>query len=110
MENQPSFMPSLFSGFARPSFVGVPHTHLLDVSGSVTDDKQPEPLVPGSAVSAILVRGDLNIAATCTVTYMDPSRLLACGHPLLQNVRRMITTGEVHPTDTSGSNCNIQLG
>jgi hypothetical protein len=26
----------------------------------------------------------LNIAATCTVTYMDPSRLLACGHPLLQ--------------------------
>jgi len=53
-------------------------------AGSVTDEKQPEPLEPGSAVSAILVRGDLNIAATCTVTYMDPQRLLACGHPLLQ--------------------------
>jgi len=53
-------------------------------AGSVTNEKQPEPLVPGSAVSAILVRGDLNIAATCTVTYMDPQRLLACGHPLLQ--------------------------
>jgi hypothetical protein len=35
-------------------------------------------------VSAILVRGDMDIAATCTVTYIDPQRLLACGHPLLQ--------------------------
>jgi hypothetical protein len=39
---------------------------------------------PGSAVSAQLVRGDLEIAATCTVTYMDARQLLACGHPLLQ--------------------------
>ena len=40
---------------------------------------------PGSAVSAILVRGDMDIAGTCTVTYIDPHRLLACGHPLLQS-------------------------
>jgi hypothetical protein len=53
-------------------------------AGSVSNVKQPEPLEPGSAVSAILVRGDMDIAATCTVTYMDPERLLACGHPLLQ--------------------------
>jgi hypothetical protein len=46
--------------------------------------KQPEPLVPGSAVSAILVRGDMDVAATCTVTYMDAEHLLACGHPLTQ--------------------------
>ena len=26
---------------------------------------------PGSAISAVLVRGDMDIAATCTVTYMD---------------------------------------
>ena len=38
-------------------------------------------VVPGSAVSAQLVRGDLEIAATCTVTYVDPKQLLACGHP-----------------------------
>jgi hypothetical protein len=53
-------------------------------AGSVSDQKQPEPLEPGSAISAILVRGDMDIAATCTVTYLDPQRLLACGHPLLQ--------------------------
>ena len=53
-------------------------------AGSVSDDKQPEPLEAGSAVSAVLVRGDMNIEATCTVTYVDAQRLLACGHPLLQ--------------------------
>jgi len=41
-------------------------------------------IVPGSAVSAQLVRGDVEIAATCTVTYIDPKQLLACGHPILQ--------------------------
>ncbi len=45
---------------------------------------QPEPLIPGSAVSAVLVRGDLSMFATCTVTYVDPTRLLACGHPFTQ--------------------------
>ena len=39
---------------------------------------------PGSAVSLLLVRGDLEVAATCTVTYIDPRQLLACGHPVLQ--------------------------
>ena len=41
-------------------------------------------IVPGSAVSAELVRGDMEIAATCTVTYVDSKQLLACGHSLLQ--------------------------
>ena len=45
---------------------------------------QPEPIVPGSAVSALLVRGDLQIAATCTTTYVDANQLLACGHPITQ--------------------------
>jgi hypothetical protein len=41
-------------------------------------------IVPGSAVSAQLVRGDMEVAATCTVTYVDAKELLACGHPLQQ--------------------------
>src|ERR1700683_4292450 len=53
-------------------------------AGSVSDEKQPERMEPGSSVSAILVQGDMNIAATCTVTYMDAQHLLACGHPLMQ--------------------------
>jgi hypothetical protein len=69
----------LFSGqFATAGIVPVMG------AGSVSGDKQPEPIEAGSAISAILVRGDMDIEATCTVTYVDPQRLLACGHPLLQ--------------------------
>ncbi len=75
-------------------------------AGSVSNDKQPEPLVPGSAVSAILVRGDMNIAGTCTVTYLDDTHLLACGHPLLQsgNVDMPMTKATVLATLPSPQN------
>ncbi len=87
---QPIETPLVFSGFTQeavnlfaPQFAAAGITPVMG-AGSVSNEKQPEPIEAGSAVSAILVRGDLNIAATCTVTYMDPERLLACGHPLLQ--------------------------
>src|ERR1041384_6687553 len=82
--------PLVFSGFSEqalqqfaPQFAAAGITPVMG-TGSVSDVKQPEPLEPGSAVSAILARGDMDIAATCTVTYMDADHLLACGHPLLQ--------------------------
>jgi len=63
-------------------------------------------ILPGSAVSAELVRGDLEIAGTCTVTYVDPKQLLACGHPLLQAgpVSLPMTTTEVVATLASPLN------
>ena len=63
-------------------------------------------IVPGSAVSAQLVRGDLEISATCTVTYVDPQQLLACGHPILQAgpVSMPMTTAEVVATLASPLN------
>src|SRR5579872_7168932 len=87
---KPIDAPLVFNGFSEdairafaPQFAAAGIVPVMG-AGSVSNDKQPEPLVPGSAVSAILVRGDMDIAATCTVTYIDPQRLLACGHPLLQ--------------------------
>jgi SpoIVB peptidase S55 len=59
-------------------------TPVVGLGGADSAAEQPEPLVPGSAVSAVLVRGDLSMAGTCTVTYVDPKRLLACGHPITQ--------------------------
>ncbi|MGC9159542.1 MAG: SpoIVB peptidase S55, partial [Terracidiphilus sp.] len=61
---------------------------------------------PGSAVAAQLVRGDMEIAAICTVTYMDPRQLLACGHPLLRAgpVSLPMTTAEVVTTLASPMN------
>jgi len=63
-------------------------------------------ILPGSAVSAQLVRGDIEIAATCTVTYVDPKQLLACGHPILQAgpVSLPMTTTDVVATLASPLN------
>jgi hypothetical protein len=87
---QPIEAPLVFNGFSEdtvrrfaPQFAAAGIVPVMG-AGSVSDAKQPEPLEPGSAVSAVLVRGDMDIEATCTVTYIDPQRLLACGHPLLQ--------------------------
>ncbi len=91
------------------------------VVGSAPDDAKPagpkagassaespasDPIIPGSAVSAQLVRGDLEIAATCTVTYIDAKQLLACGHPILQagRVSMPMTSAEVVATLASPLN------
>jgi hypothetical protein len=87
---KPIDTPLVFNGFSEeavklfaPQFASSGIVPVMG-AGSSSDQKQPEPLEAGSAVSAVLVRGDMDIAATCTVTYIDTQRLLACGHPLLQ--------------------------
>ncbi|HTZ96244.1 MAG TPA: SpoIVB peptidase S55 domain-containing protein [Terriglobales bacterium] len=87
---KPIETPLVFSGFSEDTvqlfaskFAAAGVVPVMGV-GSVSDAKQPEPIEPGSAVSAVLVRGDMDIAATCSVTYMDADKLLACGHPLMQ--------------------------
>jgi SpoIVB peptidase S55 len=87
---KPIETPLVFNGFSEQAvhlFAGqFASAGIVPVmgAGSVSEDKQPEPLEAGSAVSAVLVRGDMAIEATCSVTYVDAQRLLACGHPLLQ--------------------------
>ncbi len=63
-------------------------------------------LLPGSAVSALMVRGDLEVAATCTVTYVDPQQVLACGHPITRygNVSMPMTKADVVATLASPLN------
>jgi hypothetical protein len=83
--------PLVFGGFSPEvverfgdRFRAMGLTPVAGLGGADPTAVQPEPLVPGSAVSAVLVRGDLSMAGTCTVTYVDPKRLLACGHPITQ--------------------------
>ncbi len=87
---EPIAAPLVFSGFSdaalnqfQSEFAKIGVKPVMGAGSVDPNTKQPEPLQPGSAVSAILVRGDMDVAATCTVTYMDANRLLACGHPLL---------------------------
>ena len=110
---QPIATPLVFSGFS-PSALRFWKQHatapgLTDISalgGSSSNTKQPGPLRPGDAVSALLVSGDLEISATCTVTYVDPHHMLACGHPISQfgPVSMPMTKAEVLATLPSPMN------
>ena len=74
---------------------------------SPSSDPSAHPtLVPGSAVSMQLIRGDLEVSATCTVTWVDPKQLLACGHPVLGAgpVSLPMTTADVVATLASPLN------
>jgi hypothetical protein len=43
----------------------------------------PSDLEPGSMISLLLVRGDLNLNVDCTVTFRQGDQLYACGHRFL---------------------------
>jgi hypothetical protein len=109
---KPIDTPLVFSGFTEdavkrfaPQFAAAGIVPVMGV-GSASDAKQPEPIEPGSSVGAVLVRGDMDISATCTVTYIDPTHLLACGHPLLNfgNVEMPMTKSTVLATLPSPAN------
>ena len=113
MDIHPIETPLSLSGFSpealqpfRDRLAAVGLTAVDGAGGGAPDVKQPEPLVPGSAVSALLVTGDLEMAATCTVTYIDPKQLLACGHPITQSgsVSMPMTKAEVVATLASPLN------
>jgi hypothetical protein len=113
-EVQPIETALVFGGFSQEAverfggqFRALGMTPVAGLGGAAEPGtKQPEPLVPGSAVSAILVRGDLSISGTCTVTYVDPTQLLACGHPITQfgRVSMPMTKAEVVATLASPLN------
>jgi hypothetical protein len=109
---KPIDTPLVFNGFSEesvrrfaPQFAAAGIVPVMG-AGTVSDAKQPEPIEPGSSVGAVLVRGDMDITATCTVTYIDPKRLLACGHPLLNfgSVEMPMTKSTVLATLASPAN------
>ncbi len=106
-EIRPIETPLLFSGFNQKAvdafkdrFTAQGLTPVVGLGGGSSTQKQPEPIEPGSSVSALLVRGDMEVAATCTVTYVDKHQLLACGHPITQtgSVSVPMTKAEVVAT------------
>lgn len=110
---QPIATPLVFSGFTPSALhfwkqhaAGLGLTDISALGGSDSSAKQPGPLRPGDAVSALLVSGDLEISATCTVTYVDPHQMLACGHPITQfgPVSMPMTKAEVLATLPSPMN------
>jgi hypothetical protein len=87
---QPIDTPLVFNGFSQETIQRFAsqfaEAGIMPVMGAGSADpsiKDPAPIKAGSSVGIVLVRGDMDISATCTVTYADANRLLACGHPLM---------------------------
>ena len=83
-----SFAPDTVARFGKyldaMGFVAVPSgatsTSTTTTTAAPAASKQ---FAPGDAVGAVLLRGDFNVAATGTVTYVDGDRVYAFGHPFL---------------------------
>jgi len=88
-------LPVSFSGFPSPASGNI-FSRLASAAGwiaapagSSASQAAPaaalpkSPLKPGSAVSTVLLSGDMVLAATGTVTWVEGSQILAFGHPFL---------------------------
>jgi hypothetical protein len=86
----PIATPLVFSGFPSSVVEALAPTlaraGLVAVQGGSTGHSaSPDGtrIEPGGGVGLSLVRGDVEIAAVCTVTHREGDRVWACGHPLL---------------------------
>jgi hypothetical protein len=70
----------------EPKFRAMGMSTLQGAGGMAKSSREPDnsPLEPGSNVIVPLVRGDLDVSAGGTVTYVDGNRLYAFGHSMLE--------------------------
>jgi hypothetical protein len=110
---QPIDTPLVFNGFNQEAiqrfsseFAAAGIVPVMGAGSADPSIKDPDPIEPGSSVAAVLVRGDMDITATCTVTYVDANRLLACGHPLMGSgpVEMPMTKSQILATLASPAN------
>ena len=73
---EPGAFERLWPGVGRAGFLPV------QAGAAGRSAAAPPPIEPGSAMAVKLVRGDVEVAATGTVTWIEGNRVLALGHPL----------------------------
>ncbi len=88
---RPVALPLSLDGWAEPlraemqaTLGGLGFTTISTPGGGEAGNVEVKPLEPGSAVAVQLVRGDADLAAIGTVTYVDGDKILAFGHPMIQ--------------------------
>lgn len=74
--------PAAVSPFAR-LFSSIGLSPVLGAGTATSDEASDAPLEAGSTVAVQLVRGDMDVSASGTVTYVDGNQIYAFGHPFL---------------------------
>ena len=90
-------MPLSVAGFSAPAFNQLAQmfgdSNLVPMRAGGTAggkaEEGPKQFVMGGSIAVELIRGDMSAAGFCTVSYMEASKVLACGHPIFQ-------TGEMY--------------
>ena len=92
----PGVLAQFAAPFAAYGLVAVP-------GGGGAAQPDDAKVVPGDMVSAVLVSGDLSLAASCTITAITADRVYACGHPIfsLGDVALPLARGRVVATLSS---------
>jgi hypothetical protein len=87
---RPIATPVNLSGFSASSletfadqFSSLGFSPILGGGSALNQDWSDAPLEPGSTISAQLVRGDMEVAASGTVTHISGNQIYAFGHPFL---------------------------
>lgn len=62
-----------------------PASRFQVASGGTSSNWEGAPLVPGAPLAAVLMDGDLGVAATGTVTYTENNEVFGFGHPFLES-------------------------
>jgi len=103
--------PLVFSGF-RPEVVQqfgrsfTPYGLVATQGGTAAPAPDDSQLQPGQMVSIVLMKGDLSLQASCTVTAVVGDKIFVCGHPLFGygEVEMPLARGRVVTTLASAFN------
>jgi hypothetical protein len=110
-ETMAASVPLAAAGFSNESFAALEsvfggfNVDPIRAGGTaVGDDTAPTELKMGGSISVVLARGDMSLAATGTVSYIDGSKVLAFGHPMFQlgEIYAPVSTAYVHTVVPSG--------
>ncbi len=97
-------VPLALSGFSAPAFAEAKQlmssyaVEPMRAGGTGDPEGGPTEFVPGAPIGVQLLRGDMSMTATGTVSYVDDDRLLAFGHPLFRagEIYAPVAASEVH--------------
>jgi len=92
---QPALLPAAEALFAPVGLQVTPGGRARRAPSTRTTE--PPRIEPGSSVAVDVMRGDVNLAAIGTVTYVDGDRVLIFGHPFFQSgeVRLPLSTARI---------------
>ncbi|MEQ9498908.1 MAG: hypothetical protein RIT81_18660 [Deltaproteobacteria bacterium] len=71
------------AGFVTIAGAGAPVGGVQDNGPAMAGAVKAAPIAPASPIAALLVRGDINLAAVGTVTMVEKNRVFGFGHPFM---------------------------